>query len=557
VKLALVFPPVWDPKQPYLSLPTLAGHLRAHDVDVEMMDLNILSFHWMLENSWLPDGAKPAWASLPADADGPRKGGSFYDLRSLRRSMAGLHERFAAISSLFHPTRVSLYSYHMGVETEGIAAMIRACEDESRNPYLLMWQAKDVVGSLLAEEPVLVGISIPSIHQLVPGVTLARLIKRRAPEVPVFMGGDTVSRFAPRLAKLKPWWDWIDGVVTNEGEEALLALHQALTGGAELDAVPNLLYRKGTEVLWTRTAPPMDPEKFPRPDFDGLPLDLYLSPEPVLPLQTSRGCYWGKCAFCSHTETVKAFRPQSAAAVAETMESLGTRHGARHFVLTDNALPAGTLRRLPEEIRRRGLDVRWSCCARFDLPPEDRPWRQAAEAGMISAWFGLESGSARELALMNKGTTPEQAERVASACLRADIAIDLFVMIGFPGATKEDVVETYTFIHRLLPPGEVPQPLIATGPFALDSCCDVARHPDHYSVLIEPTDEDLPLNLRYRSGAGMQPSDASAVADWLSDRLMRRYPNFPLQLSDREAHSLLLRSRGIGMGWADTEARQT
>jgi hypothetical protein len=291
----------------------------------------------------------------------------------------------------------------------------------------------------------------------------------------------------------------------------------------------------------------MEPGELPPPDFTDLPLELYLSPEPVLPLQGSRGCYWAKCAFCSHTETVRHFRAHNAETLASTMRELNRQFDARRFVLTDNALPSGLLRTLPDEIRSLGLDVRWSCCGRFDLPSRPDLWESAAEAGLTSVWFGLESGSSHELELMRKGTTPEQAQAVARACLDAGVAVDLFVMVGFPGATKMDVVETYSFITSILEPGGLPEPLMAVGRFALDSCCDVARNPDAYGVAIEETNEDLPLNLPYESEVGMQPEDASTATSWLIGKLDYRYPNQMLQVSDREAHSLLLRSKGIGM----------
>ncbi len=546
MKALLVFPPVWDPKQPYLSLPSLAAYLRGHHVDVQTVDLNILSFHWMLEDSWAPRIVDTGNAATGAAA-AVRQAESFYRMNSLRNSMASLHGRLASLSQLFHPTKIGLYSFRMAYGTGTADGLIRACEDESQNPYLSLWKARGVVSSLLADDPLLVGVSVPSIHQLIPAMTLARLLKADAPEVPVFLGGDTVSRFAPRLARLSPWWKWIDGVVTHEGERALLSLCRSIARGPDRGNVPNLLYREGTAVLQTAAAPPLEAGELPPPDFEGLPLDRYLVPEPVLPVQTSRGCYWGRCAFCSHTETIRRFRPQSAQAIVKTMKTLAARHGARHFVLTDNAIPAPALRGLADEILRQNLDVKWSCCARFDLPADPRLWHTAAQAGLLSAWFGLESGSPRELRLMRKGTTPAQAREVARCCLDAGAAVDLFIMVGFPGATREDVVETYSFITKTLPPGKLPQPLLAIGRFALDSCCDVARHPDDYGVTIDPSQEELPLNLPYHSRTGLQPEDASTATSWLINKLERLYPSFPLQVSDREAHSLLLRSCGVGM----------
>jgi hypothetical protein len=108
-------------------------------------------------------------------------------------------------------------------------------------------------------------------------------------------------------------------------------------------------------------------------------------------------------------------------------------------------------------------------------------------------------------------------------------------------------VETYSFIAKTLPPGGLPQPLLAVGRFALDSCCDVARNPQDYGVTIDHGDDELPLNFSYLSRTGLQPRDASGAMTWLIDKLERLYPSFPLQVSDREAHSLLLRSKGMGM----------
>jgi radical SAM superfamily enzyme YgiQ (UPF0313 family) len=36
----------------------------------------------------------------------------------------------------------------------------------------------------------------------------------------------------------------------------------------------------------------------PTPDFTGIEFDLYMVPERIAILTTSRGCYYGKCTFC-------------------------------------------------------------------------------------------------------------------------------------------------------------------------------------------------------------------------------------------------------------------
>jgi anaerobic magnesium-protoporphyrin IX monomethyl ester cyclase len=78
--------------------------------------------------------------------------------------------------------------------------------------------------------------------------------------------------------------------------------------------------------------PPEDINSLPTPDFDGLPLDKYLSPVRVLPLQSSRGCYWGRCAFCTHSLGYgKRYQPRQPAKVAADIRQLKERYGVRYF----------------------------------------------------------------------------------------------------------------------------------------------------------------------------------------------------------------------------------
>src|SRR5436190_6108164 len=49
----LLHPPFADPTQPYLSLPTLKGWLRAHGLDAKVLDLNLEAAHWLFEPATL------------------------------------------------------------------------------------------------------------------------------------------------------------------------------------------------------------------------------------------------------------------------------------------------------------------------------------------------------------------------------------------------------------------------------------------------------------------------------------------------------------------------
>jgi len=53
VKILLIFPPQWDPFIPYLSLPHLKAYMESKGYEVKQRDLNIESYHLLLEKDIL------------------------------------------------------------------------------------------------------------------------------------------------------------------------------------------------------------------------------------------------------------------------------------------------------------------------------------------------------------------------------------------------------------------------------------------------------------------------------------------------------------------------
>src|SRR5690348_4432152 len=84
MKVMLLFPPNWTPSMPHLALPTLAGYLRAADVEVIQRDLNAEVFDRILTAGHLEKmlnrlassrprpGGPPASELAWARARGPR-----------------------------------------------------------------------------------------------------------------------------------------------------------------------------------------------------------------------------------------------------------------------------------------------------------------------------------------------------------------------------------------------------------------------------------------------------------------------------------------------------
>ena len=115
------------------------------------------------------------------------------------------------------------------------------------------------------------------------------------------IGGSIFTRRADNIRRCPSLFELADDIVVFEGETALLELVRA-AGQEGLQAeIPNLIYRQNGKITVNQPFYSENVNQLPAPNYDGFPLDRYLSPEPVLPVQFSRGCYYKDCAFCALT----------------------------------------------------------------------------------------------------------------------------------------------------------------------------------------------------------------------------------------------------------------
>ncbi len=87
----------------------------------------------------------------------------------------------------------------------------------------------------------------------------------------------------------------------------------------------------------------------PCPDFEETYFDKYFWPECVLPLLTSRGCYWGRCTFCDHSHIYQGYyQKRDKENVISDINYLIKRHGVKYFNFHDEAIKPSALTELVE-----------------------------------------------------------------------------------------------------------------------------------------------------------------------------------------------------------------
>ena len=302
------------------------------------------------------------------------------------------------------------------------------------------------LAEVAATKPDVVGFSILTEHNLLYALALGQVIKQRF-DIPIALGGAMMSHLEPE--ELLAAYPWLDFVFFGEAEESLSQFVAAGLDG-DLSQIRGLAYREGQQARVAERPFPLNLATLPHPDFSDYPLNDYIAPEPVLPIITSRGCYWGKCTFCSHTRPYgPQVRVRQPAEVIDEMAAQIETYGARRFLFVDEAISPRMMSHLSQGILERGLDVQFGMeGVRVEEAFDEDLLRLAHRAGLRWIYVGIESANQRLLDLIEKGITIERVERLIAACRQVGVTPQLSFIIGLPGTTEAELQEEIAFLKR-------------------------------------------------------------------------------------------------------------
>ena len=493
LEVLLCIPPVWqDYQYPILGTPCLAGYLKSRGILVSQWDLNA-AFREFLRGQIGTESVTPGAPPLPIPAP--------YLTRLGERWIEGMRaacERGAVLSP------ADGFSYRNMV-TDHLSLLPGVIADEELNIYHRLYSAIGAVARVADSGARVLGISITSEDQAVAALTLARLIHRELPGIHITLGGRWATLFWKALTGT-PELAHFDTLVVSEGEFAFERIVRSVLSGVEPDNIPNTVRPRAGESL-----PRIefgDLAELPAPSFDGLPLATYDKPG-TLTYQSSRGCYWSRCAFCEHClEQADSYREKPLPLVLADLDGMIGTYSPNTILFTDTALRPGRMREISEGILRLGLRIRWWCFARLDRHFSPEIFRVARQAGCFCVQFGMESANPRMLRLMQKGTDPRYAEGILRDCSKAGIQVVVSALLGFPTETPEEANQTLGFLKDHSEHID----LATVNVFRLCRGIAVANTPERYEVrILETTEELLKTNLDYVPAEGITNSDATRM----------------------------------------------
>ncbi|TFH40185.1 MAG: radical SAM protein, partial [ANME-2 cluster archaeon] len=183
--------------------------------------------------------------------------------------------------------------------------------------------------------------------------------------------------------------------------------------------------------------------------------DYFLSQSlyPEIQIFAGRGCP-NQCTFCSWPVTLmgRKYRARSYDNIADEFEYIQEEFPeVKEIFIEDDTFTINKklIRTFCDEIKRRQIDITWSCNARATL--DYTTMKAMKEAGCRLLIVGYESGSDEILKRIKKAVNIEQMKAFTREAKKARLMIHGDFIIGLPGETKETADKTLKFIKELKP----------------------------------------------------------------------------------------------------------
>lgn len=309
---------------------------------------------------------------------------------------------------------------------------------------------------------------------------LAKKIKEINPDVKVVFGGGCC--YGELGKSIKEKFDYLDFVISGVGEEPLLQLVKRIRNNEETyEDIPGLIYSKDGVIHFNEESINLEVfDSLPFADFDDYFLrlsrckNLNIANQVYIPIQGSRGCWWGKCSFCGlNNDCVGTkFHHKPVEKIVEEIDYQTEKYLILNVALVDSVHYA--IEELSQSVAGLGKDITLF----MECHPTVKPKQLAdmARAG-FEIQVGIESFSSSILKKMNKGTTAIQNIQTLKWAKMCGLKVSYNIITHFPMETAADIsamLENMRYITHLTPP--------SISPFSLNYQSQIHQHPTEHNI---------------------------------------------------------------------------
>ncbi len=441
----------------------------------------------------------------------------FYDPNQLTKALYNIDFCLEIVSLPFFPAQIQIGNYYNPFFKLEFQDMLKSAS--TYNIFSDFYEK--YINKILDLKPDLIGLSINSTTQIVSALTLAYTLKKKT-NAKIQIGGNYFSRLVDTLQNTPEFFKtFCDFLIVDEGEIPTLEFIKYLSGDLNIDKVHNLIYLQNDKVIVNEYTKPINLNDLNVSDLSDFDLKKYLTPDIVLPQQSSRGCYWGKCSFCDHDFGQK-LSVKSVDKFIDDLEFINKKYGISHFELIDECISPHYLNIMSDKIKERNLKIYWFNNARIESDFTPDILSNAYNSGLRMLLWGFESASTKVMELINKGIDLDKRIEILTNSRKLGIWNFAFIFFGFPSETKDDAIETIEFI-------KTHTDIISSygrSVFTLGKHTTLNKNPEKYNItkIYKDLEAFSPV-YHFETSVGMNEKEINQMADFCLQQCNKAYNN--------------------------------
>lgn len=309
-------------------------------------------------------------------------------------------------------------------------------------------QIKDAVHDIVRQQPLFVGFSVITGLSLDATIQASKAIKTSS-SMPIVWG----NCHATLLARQCLTESYVDIVCLGEGEETCVDLARSLSMDSTINDIAGIAYKdKDDKIYFNEKRPLIKSLDLCEPDWSTVDLDQYVVPSlgfsRVMRVLLSRGCPH-RCNFCvNYLMGGRKWRVTSIKESLRRLDLLKKKAKLEALYFSDENMFTNPSWAWPI---LEGIKLPFFLKLRTEYINEPL-LKHLVDCGCRAISLGFESGSDRVLKeIVNKGSTVEDHLKAAKVLAKfPDVLVKASFIVGFPGETKDEYLQTVKFICDLL-----------------------------------------------------------------------------------------------------------
>lgn len=450
-----------------------------------------------------------------------------------------------AVNVLFQAQQIIYYHYgcfitnkvifwpHIGFNVNNLDTIYSLSMDNDHNPFIFLYK-KVLEPVLLKQKPTVIGIDIVFPWEILPILTINKLIKKEFPSIHLNFTGHgfdelNFSRVAHRLQGNPKLFFEFDSIFLSRNDTDLQRFYSHDPNSiTDINAFNSLAVKKQDSIIASSTTFENLKEEDIFPDYTDLLLSEYYTPHLVLIDKMSNKCYWSKCAFCNinlYKKDASTIKPN---VFVDRLFRYNSEYKAKHFFLLDEAIEPEYVSTLCDILLAKKAIFTWSIRTRIDKGFSTSLLKKMYDAGCRELWIGMENASPGLLKSMNKSSDPQsyinQIEHIMRDCNSLGIGLHFCLLFGFPTETNEDRLLNVQFFKKMKKYLKRMPFFTTFNIFNLNYGSDVFKNPSKYNIekINYNDDEFNMMNIPYSTNNGNDIANPDYVKkiDSLANDLM-------------------------------------